>query len=487
MASIHGLTKKQNAALANVRVGSLILLYHPCHPESESDSESEDDQDDEDDEDDEDDDEDDEDDEGDEDDGEGVDEYYDGEGVDFGPIGSGRPTTASVSTTTNDLLDVDRAEHIEDASLAPAASGSNGVRSKAPSPLLVVARNVSMVTQIIKDLSGNITDIHILGLEYKVRPDDNTRSYQLYGNQCVANLPSGPVKPASGFAAGHESKLYTRGIRLSLFQNLSEMSFGVAPTGDLVRQYLHRGVCPAGCDQGSLASIHELNGMVKDYTVASLYPDMSAICPACVGVDLMKEHQALRAELENTLQISNFSTLLDFYGRLAPRRAQLGYEYEQFDERQWNLLFDDMASEDEGEGPDGGYEPWDEANDPNGDVVPRPTPQATIDSLPTIKYATVKADDDALCIVCCEQFKDEQLVVKLPCKHIFCEGACILEWLKNNDSCPLCRAQVSSEDDVKAADSANEQQELPDAVEEPEKEQEHPEDHTSMPGFYGNW
>ena len=403
MASIHGLTKKQNAALANVRVGSLILLYHPCHPESESDSESEDDQDDEDDEDDEDDDEDDEDDEGDEDDGEGVDEYYDGEGVDFGPIGSGRPTTASVSTTTNDLLDVDRAEHIEDASLAPAASGSNGVRSKAPSPLLVVARNVSMVTQIIKDLSGNITDIHILGLEYKVRPDDNTRSYQLYGNQCVANLPSGPVKPASGFAAGHESKLYTRGIRLSLFQNLSEMSFGVAPTGDLVRQYLHRGVCPAGCDQGSLASIHELNGMVKDYTVASLYPDMSAICPACVGVDLMKEHQALRAELENTLQISNFSTLLDFYGRLAPRRAQLGYEYEQFDERQWNLLFDDMASEDEGEGPDGGYEPWDEANDPNGDVVSRPTPQATIDALQTVRYATVKVDDDTECTICCEQ------------------------------------------------------------------------------------
>jgi hypothetical protein len=148
-------------------------------------------------------------------------------------------------------------------------------------------------------------------------------------------------------------------------------------------------------------------------------------------------------------------------------------------------MFDDMISEDEGERSDGGYEPWDEANDPNGDVVPRPTPQATIDSLLVTQYAIIKVDDDAQCTVCCEQFKDEQLVVKLPCKHVFCEGACILEWLKNNDSCPLCRAQVSGEDEVKAADSANEDQELRDAVEEPEKE--HPEAHTSTPGFYGDW
>jgi hypothetical protein len=341
------------------------------------------------------------------------------------------------------------------------------------------------VTHVIKDFSGTITDIHILGLEYKARPDQTTRSYQLYGSQCVANLPSGPITPSSGFAAGHESKLYTRGIRLSLFQNMPEMSFTVAPTGDRVREHLHRGVCPAGCNQGFLASIDELHGMVKDYTVPTSKTDTRAVCPVCVSVDLMKEHQVFLAELENFLQVADFDSLLDFHGRLAPRRAQLGYGYEQFDERAWNYMFDDMISEDEGEGADGGYEPWDEANDPNGDVVPRPTPQETIDSLLVTQYAIIKVDDDAQCTVCCEQFKDEQLVVKLPCKHIFCEGACILEWLKKNDSCPLCRAQVSGEDEVKATDSANEDRELRDAVEEPEKE--HPEAHTSMPGFYGNW
>jgi hypothetical protein len=460
MASIQGLTQAQNAALANVSVGSLILLYHPSNPLSVSDSESEDDEGAEGDEEDEEDgeEEDDDDDDEDEDDGEGRDEYDDTEGElqDFSPIGSGRPTGELVRSMTNDLLDTDRAEHIEDVSLSPVAKGSNEDNSKAPNPLLVVARNVSLVTHVIKDSSGNITDIHILGLEYKARPDQTTRSYQLYGNQCVANLPSGPVKPASGFAAGHESKLYMRGIRLSLFQNMSEMSFTVAPTGDRVRQHLHSGVCPAGCDEGWLASIDELHGMVKDYTVPTSKTDARAVCPVCVGVDLMKEHQGYCAKLENFLQVADFTSLLDFHGCLAPRRAQLGYGYEQFDERAWNLMFDDMISEDEGERSDGGYEPWDEANDPNGDVVPRPTPQATIDSLLVTQYAIIKVDDDAQCTVCCEQFKDEQLVVKLPCKHVFCEGACILEWLKNNDSCPLCRAQVSGEDEVKAADSANE-------------------------------
>jgi hypothetical protein len=103
------------------------------------------------------------------------------------------------------------------------------------------------------------------------------------------------------------------------------------------------------------------------------------------------------------------------------------------------------GGEGEEEGSDDGFEPWGEADDPNGDVPPRPTPQETIESLQVAKYATVKVDDDSQCTVCREQFKDEQLVVTLPCKHIFCEGTCILEWLKNNDSCPLCRAKVSSE------------------------------------------
>ena len=137
---------------------------------------------------------------------------------------------------------------------------------------------------------------------------------------------------------------------------------------------------------------------------------------------------------------------------------------EDDDEEEWTAVSDDgldregsdaaeseseeevyeVEDENEEEGSLDGFEPWDEANDPNGDVVSRPTPQATLDALQTVRYATVKVDDDAQCAICCEQFEDEQFVIKLPCRHVFCE-ADILEWLNNYDSYPICRAQVSSE------------------------------------------
>jgi hypothetical protein len=471
MASIEGLTDAQNAALADVSVGSLIMLYHPCHDMLESDSESEDEDDEDDDEDDGEDDEEDEDrdedEDGDEDEGEGEGE---GEGEDEDedePVPrSARSTDETTRRMAQNLLDADHTEHIEDVSLSSVADGNNG---DPPSDLIAITRNVSLVTGVTKDPNGLITDINVLGLEYQARPDDVTRSYQLYGNHCVANLPLNSAAPVLEFSH-YVSEFYKNGLPLSVFQVMPEQTFTVAPTGDQVRRILHGGVCLAGCDEGLLASVDELYGLVKDYTVPTSNPDMRAVCPACVGIGLMKEHQGFRTEIENFLQVNDLVAVLDFYGRLNPRRTQLGYHFEQFDEREWNFLFDDMVAEDEDERSDGGYEPWDEANDPNGDVVPSPCPQASIDSLQIIKYATVKVDDDSQCIVCCEQFKDEQLIVKLRCKHIFCQGPCILEWLKNNDSCPLCRAQVSSEDDEKAADNAKDD-EMPNAGEEPEKDQ----------------
>lgn len=53
-----------------------------------------------------------------------------------------------------------------------------------------------------------------------------------------------------------------------------------------------------------------------------------------------------------------------------------------------------------------------------------------------------KLDKD--CAVCKEQFNvetedpDEQVVVTLPCTHVFHEG-CIIPWLKSSGTCPVCR------------------------------------------------
>ena len=101
-----------------------------------------------------------------------------------------------------------------------------------------------------------------------------------------------------------------------------------------------------------------------------------------------------------------------------------------------------VSDDDEDRGDDGRYEVWDEATDPANGAILHPASDATIKSLPVKTYAEVKTEDDAQCLVCREEFKDEQLVMQLPCKHFFCEDGCIVQWLKQQDNCPGCRARV---------------------------------------------
>ena len=49
--------------------------------------------------------------------------------------------------------------------------------------------------------------------------------------------------------------------------------------------------------------------------------------------------------------------------------------------------------------------------------------------------------EKAMCLICCENYKDGDLIVQLPCKHIFCKN-CLFTWLKNNKTCPCCRDHV---------------------------------------------
>lgn len=109
----------------------------------------------------------------------------------------------------------------------------------------------------------------------------------------------------------------------------------------------------------------------------------------------------------------------------------------------WGYLFDDMVSDDDDDGGDSGhYEVWDEATDPSNGATLHPASDATIKSLPIKMYAEVETEDDAHCVVCREEFKDEQLIMQLPCKHYFCEDGCTVQWLKQHDTCPICRARV---------------------------------------------
>lgn len=49
------------------------------------------------------------------------------------------------------------------------------------------------------------------------------------------------------------------------------------------------------------------------------------------------------------------------------------------------------------------------------------------------------SDQDLECPICSETFEK---LKSTPCKHSFCEK-CIGEWLKKNNTCPLCRENIS--------------------------------------------
>ena len=80
--------------------------------------------------------------------------------------------------------------------------------------------------------------------------------------------------------------------------------------------------------------------------------------------------------------------------------------------------------------------------------------------LSEIKYINYNNDfkEQPFCPITQKKFKDNILVAKLPCNHIF-EPSGILFWLKNNNSsCPVCRHQmdyIEIKDNVDISNSNN--------------------------------
>ncbi|CAA7033065.1 unnamed protein product [Microthlaspi erraticum] len=63
--------------------------------------------------------------------------------------------------------------------------------------------------------------------------------------------------------------------------------------------------------------------------------------------------------------------------------------------------------------------------------------------------STVKVDRDSTCVICLETMSESEQETKplceLPnCVHMFHED-CVIEWLAQHDSCPLCRRSVKPE------------------------------------------
>ena len=49
--------------------------------------------------------------------------------------------------------------------------------------------------------------------------------------------------------------------------------------------------------------------------------------------------------------------------------------------------------------------------------------------------------EKTMCLICYENYKDGDSIVRLHCKHIFCKS-CLFTWLKIKKICPYCRDDV---------------------------------------------
>ena len=78
-----------------------------------------------------------------------------------------------------------------------------------------------------------------------------------------------------------------------------------------------------------------------------------------------------------------------------------------------------------------------------------PTSQKAINSFQKIKInndVLAGFQNENVCSVCKDEFEVEQECLYLPCKHYF-HVECINPWLKEHNSCPICRFELATDDE----------------------------------------
>jgi hypothetical protein len=68
-----------------------------------------------------------------------------------------------------------------------------------------------------------------------------------------------------------------------------------------------------------------------------------------------------------------------------------------------------------------------------------------IDRLPQLKITQEEVDAKTECAVCKDVFSLNEDVRGLPCTHSF-HPDCIVPWLKQHNSCPVCRHELPTDD-----------------------------------------
>ncbi|KAD5802604.1 hypothetical protein R6Q59_023858 [Mikania micrantha] len=76
-----------------------------------------------------------------------------------------------------------------------------------------------------------------------------------------------------------------------------------------------------------------------------------------------------------------------------------------------------------------------------------PASKSAIEAINSVKItsAFLEVDPIVICAVCKDQFVIDDDTKQLPCKHMY-HPDCIIPWLSQRNSCPVCRFQLPTED-----------------------------------------
>lgn len=77
-------------------------------------------------------------------------------------------------------------------------------------------------------------------------------------------------------------------------------------------------------------------------------------------------------------------------------------------------------------------------NDRHG---PPPAARSSIDAMPIVKITHRHLRGDSHCAVCTERFELGSEARQMPCNHIY-HSDCIVPWLEQHNSCPVCRHEL---------------------------------------------
>ncbi|KAF5304367.1 hypothetical protein FQA39_LY09746 [Lamprigera yunnana] len=85
---------------------------------------------------------------------------------------------------------------------------------------------------------------------------------------------------------------------------------------------------------------------------------------------------------------------------------------------------------------------------------PPPLSKDVIDALPVVEVTDQQVNAKLQCSVCWEDFILKECVRQLPCQHIYHEP-CIRPWLELHGTCPICRQNLSSNDNSNDGNQAS--------------------------------